>query len=155
MRLALYLADPDLASRLHQGSITMNLSGSDWLTLVTATGPALLCHVLRDCSRTLSLAMLHSWLVFLCGEAHSCCSLTIYNWLYLLESTMQKRGETWERISFPLVIKQRRVSGFAELVANILLPVLFPQAPLFKPKISTILLERRQLLGELCLWIHT
>lgn len=68
---------------------------------------------------------------------------------------MQKRGETWERISFPLVIKQRRVSGFAELVANILLPVLFPQAPLFKPKISTILLERRQLLGELCLWIHT
>lgn len=39
---------------------------------------------------------------------------------------MHKRGETWERISLPLVIKQRRVvSGFAELV-NILLPVLFP-----------------------------
>lgn len=36
--------------------------------------------------------------------------------------------------------------GFAEPVANILLPVLFPWAPLFKPKISAILLERSQLL---------
>ena len=40
---------------------------------------------------------------------------------------MQTGREMWERISLPLVIKQRGVvSGFAELIANILLPVLFP-----------------------------
>lgn len=133
----------------------MNLSGDDWLTPRTATGPVLLCQVLWDCSRTLSHPC-HAPLLACVPLGIGPVLLLPSNLIYLLESTMQKRGEMQERISLPLVRKQSRVvPGFEELVANIFLPVLFPQTLPFKQKIPTTLLEMSQSLGESCLWIHT
>lgn len=115
----------------------MSLSGHDWLSPVVAAGPLLsarswglqqdIAPRLPHCSPLLPRVLL--------GAAPSCCSLPISIRLHLLENTVQKSGETWESISLPLDTKQSRVvSGFAELVAGIFLPVLSPQAPLLPLK---------------------